>query len=103
IDFRHRIDATLGLDEARLARGEIEVWAIEQPPGLWRFPWQREAKRDLVRANAWRAVGERLGPDSVEVASPLEPLLDLWRIGFGFAGVTEETAILAAEAVRLEG
>lgn len=111
--FRAMFDQALSLVPARLTLGETEVTYDRHhpPPERWKLPWQRAARYDLIRANAW---GDAVRNDKrvlarVPVAAqglryavlddPFAPLMEIWALGYALAAVTQSAIVLAGAAL----
>jgi hypothetical protein len=93
-----RLDALLGLSTEELDRGQTEVNAQHVPRGAWRFEWQRAARHDLRRSEAWERAAS-MGAPFASQPNPYDPLLRIWRQGYALEAMTEEALILGANAV----
>jgi hypothetical protein len=112
--FRTRLSEALDLSLEDLARGDRSCSAIHPPRDDWRFEWQRLARQDVLRAEAWReacarcrAVPDLPSLSEVEAGGgmfgllpdPHEPLLRIWKLGYAFEAISDGAIILAAGAV----
>lgn len=86
---------------SRFHLGEQDYEARWPPRDLWRLEWQRLARYDLIRANAWRRAVSDDMTGFATLEDPFEPMMQLWQLGYAHTALTSDAIILTAPAAVL--
>jgi hypothetical protein len=96
---RQRFDELLQLSPERLSQGDIKMWVPRIPRDAWRVSWLRAAKRDLVRAHTYGEVASSGAAPFASRPNPFEPIVRIWSLGYGLAGIASEAVVLVARGI----